>query len=108
MTIIQLSSISQYEDFLKSNRYSIVSYTTVWCPACIKIMPSFDNLSNKYTDIQFLNADLNKLGSLTIRENINAMPTFIIFKNGMKVKRLEATNTSGIETALNLISNLKS
>jgi thioredoxin 1 len=107
MTIIQLSSSAQYDNLIGSNTYSIVSYTTTWCPYCIAIMPTFESLSNSYYDVQFLNADLNKLGVLTTRESIKGMPTFIIFKNGQRVERIESTNRDGLVRALNSVSRYK-
>ncbi len=107
MTVIQLGSTSEYDNYIRSSKYTIVAYTTTWCPYCVAIMPTFESLSRSYNDVQFVNADLNRVSALTSREGITGMPTFIVFRNGSQIQRMGNTSRDGLVSALNSVSSYK-
>lgn len=63
----------------------IVDFKAAWCGPCKMIAPTFALLSNKHTNVVFLSVDVDQVPQIATRYNIEAMPTFQIFKNGTKV-----------------------
>ena len=97
----------------------------VWCGPCKAIAPKIVELSNKYTNAKFYKIDVDELPdgefekanprchahwltyfTIVAQElGIRAMPTFIVFKDGEKVKEVVGADARAVETAV--VDNLK-
>lgn len=61
----------------------VVTYGAAWCHACSKMLPTFFNLSNEYSNPLFVYADVDKCAKAT--EDVKYTPTFRFFRDGDKV-----------------------
>lgn len=84
-----------------SNGVVLVDYWATWCGPCKKMEPILQDIANETTvKVKKLNVDKNK--TFVRSQNINTIPTLIIYKKGIEVKRL-----SGVYTKQDLLEILK-
>eukprot|EP00493_Phyllostaurus_siculus_P011941 UN12111 len=48
--IEDISSVSQYVEFLKENKYAIVKFYAEWCPPCRNSSVPFGKMSEEFSD----------------------------------------------------------
>jgi thioredoxin 1 len=70
-----------------SNR-TLVLYYAPWCAFCKKIMPSWDDLQNRYGE-RVQKVDCEAYPEEAEKQNIEAFPTVILFVDNKKVKVLK-------------------
>lgn len=95
-------SAEEYAQAIKSNAVVLVDFGAEWCPPCKKMEPILaevqSELGNKFRLVKVDGGnDLN----LMKQENVEALPVFIIYKNGKEVWRHQ-----GIISKTELIKNL--
>src|SRR5687767_14988974 len=86
MPVIQ-SSDEDLRKFVFDKPLVIVKFhTTDKCPACEKMLPIFEKLSDSYLNFTFIlmNADENPTARFMIKKN--KLPFFGIYKNGLLIE----------------------
>ncbi|GAB7350660.1 hypothetical protein MBLNU459_g1225t1 [Dothideomycetes sp. NU459] len=71
-----------------------------WCGPCKVIAPQVVKFSDTYTNVRFYKLDVDEVPEVAQELGIRAMPTFILFKNGEKVKEVVGANPKALETAI--------
>ena len=61
MGVKEIKSSQQFRQIAGENRLSVVDFYAVWCGPCKMVAPMFDQLSNRYTDVNFLRVDVDQL-----------------------------------------------
>ncbi len=61
----------------------LVDFWAEWCPPCKAMDPILDALSAELAGkVKIVKLDVEENPSTTVRYNVRAMPTMIVFKNG--------------------------
>lgn len=64
----------------------LVDFWAEWCPPCKAMDPIMDDLSQELAGkVKIVKLDVETNPSTTVRYNVRAMPTMIIFKDGEPV-----------------------
>ena len=89
-------------DAIKDNLV-VVDFSATWCVPCNKIFPQIQEMSTKtkYTNVIFLQVDIDHNAELAEKCNIRSMPTFIFYKNGVKVSEFSGANLERLEETIN-------
>jgi hypothetical protein len=58
---------------------------------CHAIAPVFEQLANRYKDVNFLKVDVDASPAIAKRYRVSAMPTFVFLKGQTKVDQVCAT-----------------
>ncbi|HXG74127.1 MAG TPA: thioredoxin [Candidatus Nitrosotenuis sp.] len=84
--IVDLSSMNF--DHVVSKGLVLVDFWAEWCGPCRLMHPVFERMAKKYRHIRFarVNVDLNQ--DIAMRFGVQAIPTFIMFKDGQPVERM--------------------
>ncbi|CAO1947339.1 unnamed protein product [Urochloa humidicola] len=84
-------TFSSFDELLeKSEKPLLVDFYATWCGPCQYMVPILQEVSEKLNDkIQVVKIDTEKYTSIANRYRIEALPTFIIFKNGKPCYRFE-------------------
>ncbi|KAL2636408.1 hypothetical protein R1flu_007887 [Riccia fluitans] len=99
--VIEVQSVKEFEDKLeeaqKNNQLIVVDFTAVWCGPCRSISPAFVELSKRHTSLIFLKVDVDKLQEIALKWDVQAMPTFIFFKDKKLVHKIVGANKDELE-----------
>ncbi|BCS27919.1 thioredoxin family protein [Aspergillus puulaauensis] len=83
---------------LTSSGPVVVDFFATWCGPCKAIAPVVGKLSETYTDVRFLQVDVDKARSIAQEHEIRAMPTFVLYKDGKLLdKRVVGGNMKELE-----------
>ncbi|PWZ30562.1 Thioredoxin Y, chloroplastic [Zea mays] len=84
-------TFSSFDELLeKSEKPLLVDFYATWCGPCQYMVPILQEVSEKLGDkIQVVKIDTEKYTSIASRYRIEALPTFIIFKDGKPCYRFE-------------------
>jgi thioredoxin len=82
------TSISSYEGQVKSTSIVLVDFGAEWCPPCKKMEPVLKDFMNENSSkLTLIKMDGGIETALMKSLNVEALPTFILYKNGVEVKR---------------------
>ncbi|KAI5654492.1 hypothetical protein M9H77_31679 [Catharanthus roseus] len=84
-------TFNSFDDLLaKSDKPVLVDFYATWCGPCQFMVPILEEVSASMNDkIQVVKIDTEKYPSIADKYRIEALPTFIIFKNGKPCDRFE-------------------
>jgi thioredoxin len=82
------TSMSSYEGQVKSSSIVLVDFGAEWCPPCKKMEPVLnDFMKENSSKLSLIKMDGGIETTLMKSLNVEALPTFILYKNGVEVKR---------------------
>jgi len=90
MPVHHVNSKDDYSNQIKNagDKLVVVDFFAQWCGPCKRISPFLEGLSDQMSNVVFLKVDVDELEDVARQENITAMPTFYLYKNGSKVADL--------------------
>ena len=80
---------SNFDQFVDSNSLAIIDCWAPWCGPCRRMGPIVEELASDLqgkAGVAKLNTDENQ--AIAVRFNINAIPTLLVFKDGVLVDTL--------------------
>ncbi len=66
----------------------LVDFWAEWCGPCKMMHPIFNRMSKKYRHIKFARVNVDQCHDISMRFGVQAIPTFILFKDGQPVERM--------------------
>lgn len=76
----------EFTECVTCEKPTIVDFTATWCGPCQHIAPVFERLAKEYKDtITCIKVDVDELEDVAAECGIEAMPTFLVFKKGVKL-----------------------
>lgn len=89
ITAVEISTKSEFDNYVKNNEYVISIFHADWCGHCKRFLPVFDEAS-KYKSInikwKFLKIPCTKYPSICNSFSIDGYPTIKTFKNSNEIK----------------------
>ena len=84
-----VNSTGEFKNLLSSTQYVVVDFYADWCGPCKAIAPKYAELGEQLSVPNFLafaKVNVDKVQALAAEHGIAAMPSFIFFKDGNRVK----------------------
>ncbi|PIA62447.1 hypothetical protein AQUCO_00200454v1 [Aquilegia coerulea] len=76
---------------------TVIDFSASWCAPCKFIEPAFNELSARFTDVIFVKIDVDELMSVAQEYGVEAMPTFLLIKNGKVVDKITGARKEELE-----------
>ena len=74
---------SEFERLLQSGDAFLVDYWAPWCVYCRRIAPAYEKLAEEYAGkLKLAKVNIDENPRLADRENIDVIPTLVLYKNG--------------------------
>lgn len=81
-------SIDDYNTYIGSANIVLIDFGAEWCPPCRKMAPVIDEIQSELKDkFKLVKVDGGVNTTVMQQQNVAALPTFIIYKNGKEVWR---------------------
>ena len=81
-----VKTINEFKECVSCEKPTIVDFTASWCGPCQHIAPVFERLAKEHGDtITCIKVDVDELEDVVTECGIEAMPTFLVFKKGVKL-----------------------
>ena len=92
-----------YASYVTSADIVLVDFGAEWCPPCVKMAPVIDELQADLKDkFKLVKVDGGVNTNMMQLQNVQALPTFIVYKNGKEVWRKQ-----GVVEKSELLSHLQ-
>jgi len=86
--VIEFTDANFDEEVISSDVPVLVDFWAEWCMPCRMLAPTIEELAKEFAGkakVGKLDTDGNR--DVSVKYNINAIPTVILFKGGQEVKR---------------------
>jgi len=90
-------------EIINSNNKVVVQYSALWCGNCRIMKPKFKKLASETENVVFVIADAENFPESRKLANVDNLPTFAVFKNGIIVNQ---TQTNKAEVLSELVQEL--
>ncbi|GJE89643.1 thioredoxin family protein [Phanerochaete sordida] len=95
-----VQDFSEFQQIIGQDKYTVFDFWATWCGPCKVISPIFEKLAEQFPNVEFYKVDVDAAEQISQEVGIRAMPTFVLFKNGQKVKELVGANPAGLQALL--------
>ena len=75
-------------EVLKSEKLVLVDFFATWCGPCQMLAPILEELSKETQDCDIVKIDIDQERDLAIENEIEFVPTVVLFKQGKEVDRI--------------------
>ncbi|QMW41944.1 hypothetical protein G4B11_005268 [Aspergillus flavus] len=91
--VVKIESKKDFQEkVIESKDLVVLDCFAEWCGPCKAIAPQLARLSEEYTGAKFYKIDVDDLSEVAGELGVRAMPTFLFFKDGMKVNEVVGAN----------------
>jgi thiol-disulfide isomerase/thioredoxin len=97
----ELKNPNELIEFLNDNPRCLVTFSATWCGPCKAGKPKLQEIASSTKNIPFgyvYESDLEDY--LDIFIEIKSFPTYVLFKDGQEVQRVEGVDFAALETML--------
>ncbi|OBA25188.1 thioredoxin domain-containing protein [Hanseniaspora valbyensis NRRL Y-1626] len=108
----QVTAISSKSEFdtkvinATDGNIKLVDFYATWCGPCKAIAPMIAKWSsNQYAEakVDFFKLDVDAVADVAKEQEVSAMPTFILFKDGKRVEQVIGADLRGLKTKLDAL-----
>ena len=91
------------QDLVSQNEKVIVQFSASWCGNCRIMKPKFKKMASENENVPFLVVDAEQFTESRKLANVDNLPTFAAFKNGVLVNQ---TQTNKAEVLAELVAEV--
>ncbi|GAB0093077.1 Glutaredoxin [Sergentomyia squamirostris] len=94
MGVTSITTSDEYTKVIGSSKLTVAIFTADWAEQCKQVVDVASDLAAKseYADVQFLNVPAEDLSEISLKHQIEAVPTVIFFRTGSAVDRIDGVD----------------
>lgn len=94
MGVREIKTFTDFKQMLTDagDKLVVVDFYADWCGPCKMISPKVEAMSNDFSDVVFVKVNVDENDETSEEYGIQAMPTFMFFKNGKKMDSFAGAN----------------
>jgi len=100
MPVKVIESLPEFYQIINKDRPAVVDFWATWCGPCKAIAPVFDRLSEEMTNVDFYKVDVDDQEDVAQEAGVRMMPTFLVFKGGIKVDSTMGADPQALSTLI--------
>lgn len=100
--VMHIQSVNQFNT-IAAQGLVVVKFYMNGCPPCQAMASVINQLSQEYTNVQFLEVNIKDLSDVRRLYKVEKVPTLVLLRNGQEVGR--NVGSLNINTARNLVKN---
>ncbi|CAK7198659.1 Thioredoxin-like protein 1 [Sporothrix eucalyptigena] len=105
--VTHITSSAQFAGLLKSSKIVIADFFATWCGPCTMIAPVFEKIANQLgreNAVTFVKIDTDAQKDIAAKYSIRAMPTFLLFRDGNEIERVQGADPRKLESLVNKVA----
>ena len=96
----------EFNQLLKGEKPVLVDFWAPWCSYCCRINPAYDRVAAQFADsVEVVKINIDDEGQLANLEQIEVIPTLVLYKNGAAVDSIVAPESKALIDEL-ILKNL--
>ena len=88
------------------NGKTVLFYSGSYCNPCKQIIPYFKVLKSIYPQLKFYKLDVNKNRDSSEMFNITVLPTFVLIKDGIVIKKITGARKEVLNSSISELNKL--
>ncbi|PFX21574.1 glutaredoxin-3-like [Stylophora pistillata] len=98
MALEEVNSQTEFDKILgnSSSALTVVHFHAPWAPQCKQMNEVMTELAKENSHVKFVKLEAENLPEVSIKYEISAVPTFLLFKNQKVVDRLDGANAPAL------------
>nr|XP_032806821.1 glutaredoxin-3 [Petromyzon marinus] len=92
MSVRSVSAQDLQELLLSGLPHVVVHFWATWAPQCAQMNDVMEELATEHPAVSFVKLEAEAVPELALKHNVKAVPTFIFFKAGQPVERLDGAH----------------
>jgi thioredoxin 1 len=105
MSVINVKTLDEFNNYLISNTYVIAIFSASFCKPCKEIYPFIEELSAANTNITFLKIDIEDGWEISDNYNISSIPYFKFYRSNIEITSYCGADKRLITEALSQLTN---
>ncbi|XP_004489163.1 thioredoxin H2 [Cicer arietinum] len=84
----------------ETSRLVVIDFSASWCGPCKIMEPIIRAMANEITDVDFVKIDVDELSDVAQKFEVQAMPTFVLWKERKEIDRLVGARKDELKTMI--------
>ncbi|KAI9119336.1 hypothetical protein K1719_010011 [Acacia pycnantha] len=86
-----------FNEVKDSNKLIVIDFSASWCGPCRFVEPAIHAMADKFSDVEFVKIDVDELSDVAREFQVQAMPTFVLWKKGKEMDRVIGAKKDELE-----------
>lgn len=87
MSVIKINTNNFQDEVINSDKPVLLDFWAPWCGPCRMVGPVLEEIAGERSDIKVGKINVDEQPELARQFRVMSIPTFVVFKDGEKVKR---------------------
>ena len=86
-----------FEQLMHNEKPVLIDFWAPWCTYCRRIAPAYEKIAEEYSDLLVIGkVNIDEEPQLAQKEQIEVIPTFVLYKNGKAVDSIVAPDSKAM------------
>ena len=103
-TVHSIESQEQWDSILSSRDRVVCHFWAPWSESCLQLEAVMQQLASEHGDLEFVQLEAEKFPNISQKNNITAVPTFILYRVRGEIARVNGANAAELTKKIQLLA----